>query len=188
MARQKSEDKHMAILEAAAKAVAENGVSATTAQIARAAGVAEGSLFTYFASKDALFNALYLTLKHELLNVFMEDYPSAADVRERTRHVWNANLRWGITSPAKRKAVQQLSVSERITVENKEQGNKMFTLVHALMREAITNAALAALPLSFAGALLASLAETTTDFILANPEDQEKYAAAGFEAFWNAIR
>ena len=34
MARKKSEDKRIGILEAAAKAVAENGVSATTAQIA----------------------------------------------------------------------------------------------------------------------------------------------------------
>jgi AcrR family transcriptional regulator len=188
MARQKSEDKRIGILEAAAKAVAENGVSATTAQIAKAAGVAEGSLFTYFDTKDALFNELYMALKAELFAVFMDGYPGDADVKRRVRHIWDANLNWGISHPAKRKAQQQLSVSERVTPENKKRGNDMFAEFSAVMRECITNPALAALPLSFTGALLTALADTTIDFVLATPGEQEKYSAAGFEAFWNAVR
>ncbi len=54
-----SDDKRTAILEAATELVALLGVSAPTAKIAKCAGVAEGTLFTYFANKDELLNQLY---------------------------------------------------------------------------------------------------------------------------------
>lgn len=62
MARPKSEDKKLALLEAATKAIAQSGIAASTAVIARNAGVAEGTLFRYFATKDDLINELYLHL------------------------------------------------------------------------------------------------------------------------------
>ncbi len=49
VARPRSEDKRMAILEAATEAIAEAGLGASTALIARKAGVAEGTIFRYFA-------------------------------------------------------------------------------------------------------------------------------------------
>ncbi len=52
MARPKSEDKKQALLEAATAAFAQSGIAASTSAIARSAGVAEGTLFRYFATKD----------------------------------------------------------------------------------------------------------------------------------------
>lgn len=66
MARPKSEDKKKALLEAATTAIAQSGIAASTAVIARNAGVAEGTLFRYFATKDELINELYLHLKQSL--------------------------------------------------------------------------------------------------------------------------
>lgn len=54
MARPKSEDKKQALLEAATVAFAQSGIAASTSAIARSAGVAEGTLFRYFATKDEL--------------------------------------------------------------------------------------------------------------------------------------
>ncbi len=60
MSRPKSDDKRIAILEAALRVFAERGnLSAPTSAISKAAGVAEGTLFTYFKSKDDLINELY---------------------------------------------------------------------------------------------------------------------------------
>ena len=77
MARPLSEDKRTAILEAATEVVAMLGVSAPTAKIAKGAGVAEGTLFTYFANKDELLNRLYLELKTDLRDAMMTGYPPA---------------------------------------------------------------------------------------------------------------
>ena len=55
MSRPRSEDNRIAILEAALCVFAERGnLSAPTSAISKAASVAEGTLFTYFKSKDDL--------------------------------------------------------------------------------------------------------------------------------------
>ncbi|WP_241190326.1 TetR/AcrR family transcriptional regulator, partial [Enterobacter kobei] len=54
MARPKSEDKKQALLDAATAAFAQSGIAASTALIARKAGVAEGTLFRYFATKGTV--------------------------------------------------------------------------------------------------------------------------------------
>jgi AcrR family transcriptional regulator len=60
VARPKSEDKRNAILDAATDLFAERGLAAApTAEISRRADVAEGTLFTYFETKDDLINSLY---------------------------------------------------------------------------------------------------------------------------------
>src|ERR1700734_4159833 len=100
MARAKSEDKRNAILSAAATVFAERGLGAATAAISRAAGVAEGTLFTYFKTKDELVNALYCETKLELADAMMSDFPRRAGIRERLEHVWNRYLAWGIKNPS----------------------------------------------------------------------------------------
>jgi AcrR family transcriptional regulator len=45
------------------RAFAQSGIAASTSAIARSAGVAEGTLFRYFATKDELLNELYLSIK-----------------------------------------------------------------------------------------------------------------------------
>ena len=60
MARLKSEEKRNAILAAATRLFAERGLAAAlTSEISRLAGIAEGTLFTYFGTKDELINSLY---------------------------------------------------------------------------------------------------------------------------------
>ncbi|EAM2539296.1 TetR/AcrR family transcriptional regulator [Salmonella enterica] len=86
MARPKSEDKKQALLEAATQAIAQSGIaaSASTAVIARNAGVAEGTLFRYFATKDELINTLYLHLKQDLCqSMIMELDRSITDAKIR---------------------------------------------------------------------------------------------------------
>src|ERR1700719_5316138 len=109
MARPRSEDKRAAILEAAAEVVAMLGVSAPTAQIARGAGVAEGTLFTYFATKDELLNRLYLELKMDLRDAVFTGYPAGKSLIDRSRHFWDRYIGWGSAHPLKRRALSELA-------------------------------------------------------------------------------
>jgi AcrR family transcriptional regulator len=63
MARPKSDDKRSAIVSAAIRVIAGEGLGAATATIAKEAGVSNGSLFTYFETKADLLNRLYVELK-----------------------------------------------------------------------------------------------------------------------------
>jgi AcrR family transcriptional regulator len=75
--------------------VATLGLSAPTAKIAKGAGVAEGTLFTYFANKDELLNRLYLELKMDLRDAMMTGYPAGKSLIDRNRHVWDRYIGWG---------------------------------------------------------------------------------------------
>lgn len=114
MARPKSEDKKQALLEAATQAIAQSGIAASTAVIARNAGVAEGTLFRYFATKDELINTLYLHLKQDLCqSMIMELDRSITDAKTMTRFIWNSYISWGLNHPARHRAIRQLAVSEK---------------------------------------------------------------------------
>jgi len=187
MARPKSEDKRNAILSAAALVIAEQGDSAATARIAKNAGIAEGTLFTYFATKDDLLNQLYLDLKAGLRDAMLGGYPTEAPLRERARHAWNAYLDWAIDHPSERRALTRLTLSERVTDATRKAGTDGFAPISAAIQEAAALGKLRDYPAPFVGAIMNSLAETTMDFVSHHPDEAGRYRAAGFEAFWSAI-
>ncbi len=187
MARPKSDGKRNAILGGATQVVAEQGVGAPTATIAKVAGVAEGTLFTYFATKDELLNRLYLELKSELSEAMVPAAGKGDNARDRLRLGWQQYVRWGVTYPEKRRVLAQLGVSDRITEQTKAAGMRAFPEITALLQESVASGALRKVLPAIAGAIVASLAETTMDFMARDPSHADDYEASGFEAFWNAI-
>jgi AcrR family transcriptional regulator len=100
MAKLKSEDKRNALLTAATQVFAEHGLGAPTSAITKAAGVAEGTLFTYFRTKDDLVNALYRDIKLDMADAMMSGFPRKTSVRHRLQHIWNHYVDWGVANPA----------------------------------------------------------------------------------------
>jgi AcrR family transcriptional regulator len=86
-ARIKSPEKRSAILQAAVREIAEVGLGAPTAKIARRAGLATGTLFTYFANKEKLLNELYLELKIEVYRRVNTNFPRKANLERRARKI-----------------------------------------------------------------------------------------------------
>jgi AcrR family transcriptional regulator len=187
MARPKSEDKRRAILAAATQVIAESGIGAPTARIASLAGVAEGTLFTYFATKDDLLNALYLDLKAEMYEAMMGTYPSTGSVKRRFKHIWQQYVNWGAAHPQARKAMAQLGVSDRVTAKSKATGALGFAEFQTMMRERIADGTLRGHSPAFVSAIIASLAETTMEFMMRDPAHADRLRASGFEALWGAI-
>ncbi|MGU3780751.1 TetR family transcriptional regulator [Burkholderia metallica] len=189
MARPRSPDKHEAILAAAARALAEDGASATTARIARLAGVAEGTVFTYFETKDALLNALYLSLKAGMREAMMAGFPEHAPVEQAVRHAWNGYVSWGVADPDARRALQQLNVSGRIDNAHRAAGAEGFGGINVLLRELV--AASGALKpdeaYAFCASLFTSIAETAMESIARDPARADAYREAGFRALWAVL-
>lgn len=187
MARPKSDDKRNAILAAAVQVFAEEGLAAPTARIAKVAGVAEGTLFTYFSTKDELFNRLYVLLKGELRDVVTHSNPKDDLLKNHLRHAWNGYIHWGLKHPQKRKVIAQLGVSDRITEQSRAELANAFADFNQMLKGGIADGVLRDHPPSFAPAIMASLAETTMDFMARNKKQAGTYLDAGFEAYWNAI-
>src|ERR1700693_5712045 len=189
MARPKSEDKRNAILEAATRVFAESGLSAApTSEISKQAGVAEGTLFTYFNTKDDLINALYREIKLELADAMMSDFPRKKRVRTRLRHVWDRYVNWGIANPKQRKVLGQLTVSEVLTKESRDAGSAPFVEFQAMIHDAIEQGLFRNdLPMELISKSLTALVEATIDLTVSDPSKANKYRDSGFQMFWAGI-
>ncbi|EHM48389.1 MAG: TetR/AcrR family transcriptional regulator [Yokenella regensburgei] len=188
MARPKSEDKKQALLEAATAAFAQSGIAASTATIARGAGVAEGTLFRYFATKDDLLNVLYLHIKADLIEAMLSRLdPNATSSKEHTRNIWNSYIDWGIRNPMRHKAIRRMALSEKITEDTKEQVNSMFPELHQLCERSVRPLFLTAEYQAFGDALFLALAEATIEYASNEPQRADDFIAVGFETMWLAL-
>ncbi|MCC7634612.1 TetR/AcrR family transcriptional regulator [Stenotrophomonas rhizophila] len=188
MARPLSDHKRDAILAAAAKLVAAQGIGASTAQIARAAKVAEGTVFTYFPSKDALLNAVFVQLETRLANALATDFPTGANAHDLLQHAWNALIAWGSSYPVDRMALRQLKVSERISEHTRSECAGLFgSMLHSLETGLADHVDGQRLPF-YLGRVLINLLETTLDAMAAEPEHRQRLQQAGFDLFWKGIQ
>src|ERR1700680_566455 len=188
MAKPKSEDRRNAILSAAIQVFAERGLGAPTAAISIAAEVAEGSLFTYFKTKDDLINALYREIKLELADAMMSDFPRKKNVRTRLQHVWDRYVNWGIANPKQRKVLAQLQVSEVLTKESRDAGSAPFVEFQTMVRDAIEGRVFRNdIPVELISKSLAALVEATIDLTVSNPSKAKQYRDSGFQMFWAGI-
>jgi AcrR family transcriptional regulator len=189
VARPKSEDKRNAILDAATRVFAERGLTAApTSEISKQARIAEGTLFTYFKTKDDLINALYRVIKLELADAMMSGFPRKKSVRTRLRHVWDSYVNWGVANPEQRKVLAQLQVSGMLSKESIEAGSAPFVEMQNMIRDAIEQHILRAdLLIELISKMLGALAEATMDLIVLKPTMANKYRNGGFEIYWAGI-
>jgi AcrR family transcriptional regulator len=79
------------LIRASIGLVAREGLAAaTTAAIAQKAGVAEGTLYRHFESKDDLLIAAYRQLKEEIFLQAARGVDTSEPARERLRRTWRA--------------------------------------------------------------------------------------------------
>jgi len=187
MPRPKSDDKRNAILDAATRIIATQGLSAPTALIAKEAGISTGSLFTYFGTKTELLNQLYVDLKTEMASTALAGLPTEKDVRSQMAYLWSGWLQWATSSPDKRRALAQLSVSDEINQQSREIGRRAMAGVAALLERSRGKGAMRAAPLGFVANLLNAVADATVDFIILDPTNADAHQATGFDAMWRMI-
>ena len=187
MARPLSSEKRLAILQAAVAVVAEAGTAAPTQQVAKRAGVAEGTVFTYFSTKDALLNEAFIHLEEQLAAAVNEGFPWGADAQAQVHHVWDALFMWGRSNRSAYRALRQLKVSERIDSQTKEKCGLFFDRALRSLSQALSDKVNAdALPFFLNHALL-GLVDTALDASEATPDQAPVVSATARKLFWNGM-
>lgn len=184
MARPRSDDKRNAILAAAIQVIASQGLGAATATIAKAAGVSNGSLFTYFETKADLLNQLYLDIKTEMAEAAEAGLPPESDLREQALTMWSRWLHWATSNPEKHRTLLQLNVSDSITPESHQIGREKMAGIRTLLERSRENGALRDTPLEFTVTLMSAIADATIDYMIHDPANADQYCLAAFDAFW----
>lgn len=108
----KGEDKRSAILKATMELITEHGFHATPmSMIAKQAGVAAGTIYNYFPSKEVLINQLYAELKEGMGNALIEGSAGSSNLRERFFQLYNNLFRYFTENPAEFMFLEQYSNS-----------------------------------------------------------------------------
>jgi AcrR family transcriptional regulator len=188
MARPKSDTRRAALLDAAIEVFAQHGLDAPTAAISKQAKVSEGSLFTYFKTKNELVNVLYLEVRQQLADAIMRDFPRRGSVRARAEHIWSAYVGWGVAHPDARQVARLTDLSRSVRPDVRAERARLFSEVDQLERDALSQKRMKILPPGVSGAVLKSLAEMTMDLIAQTPANADELCAVGFELFWSALK
>lgn len=119
MARIKDENKIRQIHEAALKLVLKTGFSSLKmADVAKEAGLATGTLYVYYVSKESLINALYVETKKEIVSVLLNPENQGESVYKTFKNMWNAYFEFCMRHLDKMIFAEQFLFSGLISPEN----------------------------------------------------------------------
>lgn len=183
--------KKQAIMNTALTLFVSQGFYATsTASIAKQAGVATGTLFHHFPSKEALMTQLFLDTKHEFADHLTQQLSQSSDISMDAKQLWFAAINWGIDNPEKQSFFQQYSMSPSIPIEIREEAMTSILGFIANMIEVgqqkglLANYPQALMLESCHGQYLAA-----SRFFIDHPElwQNEEHREASFSLFWRAL-
>jgi AcrR family transcriptional regulator len=184
MARARSVEKQQAILQSAIREIAEVGLGASTAKIAKGAGLAEGTMFTYFASKDELLNELYVALKMDVYQRLDQRFPHQGSLYERVRHIWTEYLRWAMEKPQQQTVSVLLNLSPAISSVTRERLGEVRSAVTRTMEELGKCEAFKGLPPGFAASAMLAMQTSVLELASKKPRQGRKLIEPAFAAFW----
>jgi AcrR family transcriptional regulator len=112
MARQKDDKKKDKIISAARKLVIKTGfTSLRMAQVAKEAGVATGTLYTYYENKSALINDVYTSTKKEIISLLANPKHQSDSTYRTLKNMWMAYFNFCHIHPEKMLFVEQFIYS-----------------------------------------------------------------------------
>ena len=140
-------DKRKAILDSALTLFTERGFHGTpTSLIASEAGVATGTLFHYFATKEELIEDLYLDIKKEAGNEVRRGTEIQGDLDSDLIKISSNYFFWGTKNPAKIKFMEQFCLSPYVPADTREEGISNFLFLSEIIESGIRSGKIKPLP------------------------------------------
>lgn len=127
MPRARDENKIQQIHSAAMKLVVKTGFSSLKmADVAKEAGIATGTLYIYYKSKEELINELFILTKKEIADVMLSPDNQSPILYESFRKMWMAYFLFCYRNPEKMLFVEQFLYSGLISEDNIKLSNNYF--------------------------------------------------------------
>lgn len=180
-----------ALLMAATRVIADQGLAATTATIARGAGVSAGTLFVHFENKAALVNQLYVTLKTEMGAAAADGLRPDAPSHDQLQQLWRQWIGWATGTPEKRAALAHLDVAAEITAQSRRAVRLASAATGELLERCRADGPMRAVPLAFVLRVLSAIADATIDDLIQRPgagrAADDPRSRVAFDAIWRSI-
>jgi len=188
--REQAIDKREAILETALVLFTERGFYGTpTAMISREAGVATGTLFFYFKTKEELIDALYRQIKGEAGAALRQGVEKERTIQAKICRVGENAIAWGIRNPEKFRFMEQFACSPFVSTTAHEEGMSHFRFLQELVREGIREGVIRDYDPELLCSVLASSLSGLPSRIMATPDPKkrEMLIRQGLAFLWNGL-
>lgn len=189
--KNKHEDKRQALLKAALTLFTQHGFDGTpTSKIAKEAGVATGTLFHYFKTKEELINQLYLEIKQELTRDLFAGVSDEQTLRGKVYKIWFNCIAWSLKYPEKLRFFLQFSSSPYISNLTREEATQHLSFIRDLIEEGKRQDMIKEMPTDLLVDINTGLAQVMAMHFLNNPEKfhDEDYREMAFNAYWDCTK
>jgi len=191
MVRKLDPDKRKKFMDAALKLFVANGVQNTsTAEIAKAAGTAAGTLFLYFPTKQDLIHALVLKIGREQSETIHALLEPSLSVRETFFTIWEGTILWFLRNMDYYYYIRQVRDSGTIAAAVVEESVQFFDYYYLAIQKGLQEGRIKPYPIDLIGGMLyqdivaeMNLIPTQTD-----PAKQKELVQSGFNMFWDGIK
>ena len=180
----------MKLLRAALKLFASQGVQNTsTAEIAKEAGTAAGTLFLYFPTKQDLINELAIWISKEESEPINSLLDPSLSVRDTFFTIWDGSIRWLLEHGEAYQYSQQIRdsglISEAVILET----GKYFLFYYQAIQKGLEEGSIKPYPIDLIGGFLYQdiVAVMNHLRLQSDPGKQEESIRQGFELFWDGI-
>lgn len=183
-------DKKQQIIDAAIRLMSAEGVGVATAKIAKEAEVSNGTLFNYFATKQDLIDAVYLSIKANMANDVIAEVDFSKDSQRVLLQVWQAYANWCIANHLQDRVMALLKSSQLLTEETKQAGQELWQFLFELIEADIKAGKLIDCPPIYLCEVMASQLAATIAYAIAHQHSKKALAALielSFSIYWKGI-
>jgi AcrR family transcriptional regulator len=183
-------DKKTAIMESALKLFTERGFHGTsTAQISKEAGIATGTLFNYFPTKENLINSLYFEVKGQLSQSMGKEIEAQNTFQDKLRKIWSNLIKWGVDNQEKFLFVGQFCSSPYITKFTREEVMKEYVFLHDLVNQGIKTGVSRDFSAELTIAMFYQASRVVVNLIHDSDSSQNKnkFIEDGFHIIWEGL-
>jgi AcrR family transcriptional regulator len=191
MVRELSDEKRERLLVAALRLFAAKGIQDTsTSEIASAAGVASGTLFLYFPTKQHLVNELVILVSKQEAEHINHLLTPSMPVHDTFFAIWDGSIRWLLENPEVFRYSQHVRhsglVSEAATLES----GKYFSFYYETIQRGLQEGIIKPYPIDLIGGFLYQDIVAVMNHIRTQPDQSTltESIQKGFDLFWDGIK
>jgi len=184
-------DKKEEILKTALKLFVEFGFHATpTSKIAKEAGVANGTLFHYYKTKDDLILALFTQSKTQLNAYIYKDVEQASDKENTFKSIYTNTIEWALNHKDEFYFIQQFTTSPFYSLVSTDEISRQAKPHLDFLQEGIQSGTLKPLPVEMIYTIINSHISGITQYISSGNftnEKQKQIISESFLLLWDML-
>jgi len=190
MVRSLDPEKRAHILQTALRLFVAGGVAGTsTAQISKEAGIAAGTLFLYFPTKQDLIDALILDIAEAQTRLIESRLAPHLTAREAFIAIWSSSIEWFLDHRAAYAYVQQVRDTGLVSPAAVQKSGSVFAFYYTAIQKGLQEGCLKPAPIELIGDYLYQDIVAVMNYLLRQPNSAAaEVIRQGFDMFWDGVR